>query len=255
MSEPDIRCDITDNPVGTDTWRIGAECDCYSCKIGRAFDAIKAELAAEKEAREKAEKNFAQEEQAHLHSLEQRDNAEKWADDLSLAIGNIAGTDVGEHSNMNDPWRNAFELTSSISANLEAAKEALRRLRSEIASVHASKFDGSELRLFMLLIDEFLATLEGETFPARSIRREINSMMEILQRLAGGDKIVFSQDGDDAWFAGGDRAFVGNVITEMRSKGYLKRGCDDEENYRGSGEYDTISEHGRVALATLEGET
>ncbi|MBV48197.1 MAG: hypothetical protein CMN10_07020 [Roseobacter sp.] len=82
-------------------------------------------------------------------------------------------------------------------------------------------------------------------------KREIKSTMEILQRLADGDRIVFSEDGEEAWFAGGDRAFVGNVIIEMRSKGYLKRMCDDEENYRGSGEYDTISEKGR---ATLQGQ-
>ena len=85
-------------------------------------------------------------------------------------------------------------------------------------------------------------------------RREITSMIEMLERLAAGDTIHFSQDGDMAWFGKGDRAFVaGNPVIEARRLGYLERKCGDEENYRGTSEYDTISDKGRIALRSLTG--
>ncbi|MDO6966930.1 hypothetical protein [Rhizobium alvei] len=85
--------------------------------------------------------------------------------------------------------------------------------------------------------------------PKKHILRPIvDDETEILKRLAAGDTIRFSQDGDAAWFTKGDGAFVGNAIISLRSKGYLKRECDDEENYRGMSEYDTISDLGRAAL-------
>lgn len=85
-------------------------------------------------------------------------------------------------------------------------------------------------------------------------RREVNDEQEILSRLASGDTIVYSQDGDAGWFTAGDRAFVGNVIMDLREKGYLQRCCDDEENYRGLSEYDTISDAGRAALSAIGGQ-
>ena len=83
---------------------------------------------------------------------------------------------------------------------------------------------------------------------AGAVRREIKSEMEILRRLADGDQIAFSEDGDCAFFTGGDRAFVGPVIISMRSKSYLKRITLDDENYRGTAERDVISDAGIAAL-------
>lgn len=80
-------------------------------------------------------------------------------------------------------------------------------------------------------------------------RPEVNSEREILERLAAGDEIAYSQDGDDAFFTKGDRAFVGPAIIDMRSKGYLKRIVLDPENYRGVAERDVISDAGRAALS------
>lgn len=85
--------------------------------------------------------------------------------------------------------------------------------------------------------------------PVQHLRPQVEDETEILQRLAEGDTIVFSQDGDMAWFTKGDRAFVGDAIMSLREKGFLLRRCDDEENYRGLSEYDTISEAGRAALS------
>lgn len=72
----------------------------------------------------------------------------------------------------------------------------------------------------------------------------------VLARLAEGDAIVFSQDGDYAWFSGGNRAEVGNEVITLREKGLTKREVTDEENYRGMSEQDVISDAGRAVLAT-----
>lgn len=85
-------------------------------------------------------------------------------------------------------------------------------------------------------------------------RPEVNSEREILERLTAGDEIAYSQDGDDAFFTKGDRAFVGPAIIDMRSKGYLKRIVLDPENYRGMSERDVISDAGRAALSQKPGE-
>lgn len=71
----------------------------------------------------------------------------------------------------------------------------------------------------------------------------------VLTRLAEGDAIVFSQDGDYAWFSGGDRADVGDEVITLRAKGFTQREVADEENYRGMSEQDVISDAGRAALA------
>ena len=83
----------------------------------------------------------------------------------------------------------------------------------------------------------------------RTVRPEIKSETDILKRLADGDEIAFSEDGDEAFFTKGDRAFVGPVIISMRSKGYLKRIVLNDENYRGTAERDVISDAGIAALA------
>jgi hypothetical protein len=69
-----------------------------------------------------------------------------------------------------------------------------------------------------------------------------------LVRLNAGDSVVYSQDGDNGWFVGGDRAFVGDEIITLRSKGMIKRVFDDDEDYRGLSARDVISEIGRAAI-------
>lgn len=90
-----------------------------------------------------------------------------------------------------------------------------------------------------------LAALKEQ--PKEAPTPTVSDEWEILKRLAAGDRIHFSQDGEMAWFIGGDKAFVCG-LSGLRNKGYLSRKGDDEENYRGGGEYDTISEKGLAAL-------
>jgi hypothetical protein len=53
--------------------------------------------------------------------IKERDHAEDWADKLAAAISDHTGYDIGEHSNMNNPWEEALE---AISAHVPAEGEA-----------------------------------------------------------------------------------------------------------------------------------
>lgn len=52
--------------------------------------------------------DLAREEAAHALTIEQRDNAEEWADRLAYAAA--PESEIGEHSNLNNPWANALKL-------------------------------------------------------------------------------------------------------------------------------------------------
>lgn len=54
------------------------------------------------------ERKLSNEENAHTTTIEQRDNAEHWADQLANAIAERFGVDIGEHSNLNCPWNEAL---------------------------------------------------------------------------------------------------------------------------------------------------
>jgi hypothetical protein len=47
-------------------------------------------------------------------ALRERDQAVEVADALTEAAGRLLGTDFGEHSNANDPWRNALDALSGV---------------------------------------------------------------------------------------------------------------------------------------------
>jgi len=68
-----------------------------------------------------------------------------------------------------------------------------------------------------------------------------------LLRLASGDSIAFSQDGNEAWFTS-DGVFLGDEVISLRDKKLTRRVVLDEENYRGLSERDVISDKGLEAL-------
>lgn len=39
--------------------------------------------------------------------LAERDTAQEWADELADLIAAITGVDIGEHTNLNNPWEQA----------------------------------------------------------------------------------------------------------------------------------------------------
>ncbi|HCE9369680.1 hypothetical protein [Pseudomonas aeruginosa] len=74
------------------------------CYAKRLEDQLKVALARVAE----LERKLRDEENAHTTTIEQRDNAEHWADQLAKAIAERFGVDIGEHSNLNCPWNEAL---------------------------------------------------------------------------------------------------------------------------------------------------
>lgn len=65
--------------------------------------------------------------ESELKLIQERDEAEEWADKLSLAIA--SRSEIGEHSNQNNPWQNAIDLADSIHS--QHAQE-LAKMREEL---------------------------------------------------------------------------------------------------------------------------
>lgn len=70
---------------------------------------------------------LTKEEADHTRSLEERDRYHDVADKLAQAIADRYKADIGEHSNINDPWQNALNLIEADNA----AKVEQERLRFE----------------------------------------------------------------------------------------------------------------------------
>ncbi len=105
-------------------------------RLGREFqreiDARRKELQERAEAAEAralaAEKALAEEEAAHSTTIGERDAAQEAADQLAYTVFTIE--EIGEHSNLNDPWANAATLLAEIVAEREQLRTtAERRLR------------------------------------------------------------------------------------------------------------------------------
>jgi hypothetical protein len=64
-------------------------------------------------------------------TLQERDDYHEWADKLANAIASHFGVEIGEHSNLNEPWANALEAIEAAhepSAPNDEAREALKEL-------------------------------------------------------------------------------------------------------------------------------
>ncbi|MEF2104293.1 hypothetical protein [Pseudomonas aeruginosa] len=77
-------------------------------QMDRAFTACINERDAALARVAELERKLRDEENAHTTTIEQRDNAEHWADQLAKAIAERFGVDIGEHSNLNCPWNEAL---------------------------------------------------------------------------------------------------------------------------------------------------
>ena len=94
--------------------------DCWERELKRreterdhALDDLKAEISnhREDEAKMKAlETRVAELEACNTRLLCERDDADGWAGRLADAIAAHMREDIGEHSNLNNPWANALEL-------------------------------------------------------------------------------------------------------------------------------------------------
>ena len=64
----------------------------------------------------------------------ERDEAQEAADRLAQCIADMLGVDIGEHSNLNCPWKNAAEFGEAVAAGratgTKREAEAIRLLQS-----------------------------------------------------------------------------------------------------------------------------
>ncbi|MHA5404927.1 hypothetical protein ACVSMJ_10930 [Pseudomonas aeruginosa] len=81
---------------------------------------------------EELERELRNEENAHTTTIEQRDNAEHWADQLANAIAERFGVDIGEHSNLNCPWNEALVWMQQPPAQAQHSVPELDQSRSAL---------------------------------------------------------------------------------------------------------------------------
>lgn len=55
-------------------------------------------------------------------TLKERDNYQEWADKLAAAIAKHLGVEIGEHSNMNNPWAEALDAIEMTPAEILSAR-------------------------------------------------------------------------------------------------------------------------------------
>lgn len=75
-------------------------------------------------------------ERAETGIISERDRNEEWADRLAAATAKHFGVDIGEHSNVNDPWANALEaFTDAVDPHVEveAQTREIGRLARAVA--------------------------------------------------------------------------------------------------------------------------
>ena len=84
---------------------------------------VRLDLLSQLITRAEADAMVAAEERSHNQTIDERDLAQGWADKLAAAIG---GEEIGEHSNINNPWANALEIAENVMA-LKAENAELKR--------------------------------------------------------------------------------------------------------------------------------
>jgi hypothetical protein len=67
--------------------------------------------------------------------LTERDKYYDLAERLSEAISELTGVDLGEHSNLNDPFQNALEAESSLRASVNGEKEFMQQNAKDISAI------------------------------------------------------------------------------------------------------------------------
>jgi len=79
-------------------------------------------------------KKLAEAEAALGQVIDQRDSYHEWADRLAYAIG---GSEIGEHSSINNPWQNAIEMAEDLRTRAEAAEASLSEKEATIRELAA----------------------------------------------------------------------------------------------------------------------
>ena len=88
-------------------------------------------LATVTRERDEARKALATEEHNHELTIARRDDAQSWADSLANQIAEAADHEIGEHSNLNNPWDNAQDGLVKLVRERDELRAALLNERGE----------------------------------------------------------------------------------------------------------------------------
>lgn len=91
--------------------------------------------------RDAARAALAKEEHAHGATLDRYGQANEWADTLANQIASAAGHDIGEHTNLNNPWDNAQDALEKLVKERDALRAERDEARGEVATLRAQVTD------------------------------------------------------------------------------------------------------------------
>ena len=118
--------------------------------------------------------------------LKERDDAEEWADRLAHGIGEAAGVKIGEHSSMNDPWRNALE-----------AVQDLAPARSDGGRPGSGAGIAEHVAALSRIFTELRYSLPRAETLTRVAHQNIARVAELTEILGRVRALTVSTDGDD----------------------------------------------------------
>ena len=107
-------------------------------QVRAIIDRLRAAEAERDELKARLKHDYEEHEQSDLEMIRERDRLEEVADALAYAIG--TEEEIGEHSNLNNPWENALELVAQIQAERDAYKAKLEQVRQWAASYEGEEY-------------------------------------------------------------------------------------------------------------------
>ena len=120
-----LKAKLTDTEADLATLRLEHE------SWGAIIDGLRASLATVTRERDEARQPLATEEHNHELTIARRDDAQSWADSLANQIAEAAGHEIGEHSNLNNPWDNAQDGLVKLVRERDELRAALLNERGE----------------------------------------------------------------------------------------------------------------------------
>ncbi len=175
---------------------------CHSHELLRnARDTALAEVAKLTVERDKLAKDLRYEESAHEDTIRHRDFCEEWADKLANAV---AGVEViGEHSNLNNPWEQAYDVMRSLEEFLAIEKQ-LEEFKRQVGQLNSG----------VLTAERKCERLTDDLAKAESTVAEMKEELKgVRQRLGSAEKLLreIAYHGDS-----------GNGVTESELRNYAK---------------------------------
>jgi hypothetical protein len=106
-------------------------------------------------------------EQREMEMSDERDKYHEFADLLSWQLARLCGAEIGEHTNLNNPWQNALDASESVPSlqSLQAENAKLRAVVDVCRNLIKTK-GRRDARYYIERIVSALAALDKEQEPS-----------------------------------------------------------------------------------------